>query len=56
MTTDIKEREREKTKLGREVLRETTFKTGGKAITFSPVLKVPRQCTLALLVEARTKL
>jgi hypothetical protein len=35
-----------------EVVRHTTIK-GGQGTFFPPVLKVPRQCPLALLVEVR---
>jgi hypothetical protein len=35
-----------------EVVRDTTFKEGGiNGFFFPPVLKVPRQCPLALPVE-----
>jgi hypothetical protein len=43
----MKEREERKW----EVARDTTFKGEGQEIFFPPVLKVPRQCSLVLLVE-----
>jgi hypothetical protein len=49
---DLKrERERERRDKVREVARETIFKGEEKETFFSPVLKVPRQCPLVLLVE-----
>jgi hypothetical protein len=37
-------------------VKDTTFKRGGGARnTFSPVLKVPRQCPLVLLVERESE-
>jgi hypothetical protein len=47
---DEEEREREKRKRF-EVVRDTTVGGGGARNYFSPVLKVPRQCSLVLLVE-----
>jgi hypothetical protein len=45
------EREREKRKWG-EVVRGTTFNGGkGRSISYSPALKLPRPCSLILLVN-----
>jgi hypothetical protein len=35
-------------------VRDTTF-NGGQETFFPPILKVPRQCPLALLVEVRSR-
>jgi hypothetical protein len=44
-------RERERARDGEGVLRDTIFKGGKKNIFFPSVLKVPRQCSVVLLVE-----
>jgi hypothetical protein len=44
----ILERERERERGSGKVVRDTTF---GRQETITPILKVPRQCPLVLLVE-----
>jgi hypothetical protein len=46
-----REEKRREEKESGEVVRDTTFLGGGGQETIIPVLKVPRQCSLVLLVE-----
>jgi predicted metal-dependent RNase len=54
LVSQKKETKREESESGMEVVKDITFR-GGRKYIFLPVLKVPRQCSLVLLVEVRLR-